>query len=147
MTTMQKVVVAVARLGVGFLATAVAACGTATGGAAASKISPSSSVTTLMAGWEQKFAVEWEVGPEPGGTQRIQGYVVSRYGQHAEPVRVLGQALDGSGALVGQRIAWVPSGVPGFGRAYFQIPQLPSADHYLVTVWTYSILESETIIR
>jgi hypothetical protein len=100
-----------------------------------------------MAGWEQKFALEWTVAPEPGGAQRIQGYVVSRYGQHAEPFRVLGRALDGSGAVVGQRIVWVPSGVPGFGRAYFSIPRLPAADRYVVTVWDYTIVDSESVIR
>jgi len=27
--------------------------------------------------------------------------------------------------------------VPGFGRSYYEIPGLPAADHYRVTVWSY----------
>ena len=81
---------AVAALVVGLFAV-VLACGVATDGAAADKIPPS--VTTLMAGWEQKFTLEWTVVPEPEGTRRVRGYVVSRYGQRAEPVRVLGRAV------------------------------------------------------
>ncbi len=142
MTTTRKLLAAAASLGLAFL---VLACGTVTSGTGTENIPPS--MTTLMGGWEQKFAVEWNVAPEPGGLQRIQGYVVSRYGQRAEPLRVLGRALDRSGAVVSQRIEWIPGGVGGFGRAYFQIPHLPAADHYLVTVWDYAIVESETIVR
>jgi hypothetical protein len=123
----------------------VLACGIATDGAAADRIPPS--VTTLMAGWEQKFTLEWSVDPEPGGTRRVRGYVVSRYGQRAEPMRVLGRALDGAGGVVGERIEWIPGGVSGFGRAYFEIPHLPAADRYVVTVWDYSIVESERLVR
>ncbi len=34
---------------------------------------------------------------------------------------MLAQALDASGAVVGQQIAWLPGGVGGFERAYFEI--------------------------
>jgi hypothetical protein len=142
MTTARGIGVAVS--GIGLLAVVVA-CGITTDGAAAGKINPS--VTTLMAGWEQKFTLEWNVTPEPDGTQRVRGYVVSRYGQRAEPVRVLARALDGAGGVVGERIVWLPGGVPGFGRAYFEVPHLPAADHYLVTVWDYSIVESGRFLR
>ena len=53
---------AVAALVVGLFAV-VLACGVATDGAAADKIPPS--VTTLMAGWEQKFTLEWTVASPP----------------------------------------------------------------------------------
>ncbi len=117
------------------------------GWAAGGHLTPSASTTTLMAGWEQKFKLDWTVETEPGGTHRIRGYVVSQYGQHADPLRVLGQALDTSGAVVGQRIAWVPGGVAGFGRTYFEIPSLPSADNYRVTVWDYSIVQGAGVRR
>jgi hypothetical protein len=142
MTITQTVFVTLARLGVGFLVIVVAAVGTGSDKVAASELSPTASVTTLMGGWEQKFSVEWKAEAEPGGTQLIWGYVVSRYGRTAQPVRLLGQALDSSGGVVAQRIVWIPSGVPGFGRSYFEISHLPSADHFLVTVWDYSLLRS-----
>jgi len=103
----------------------VAGCGTATSGAAARGVSPST--TTLMAGWQQKFELDWQAKPGPDGTQRIQGYIVSRHGHSAEPVRVLVQVLDASGAAMDYRIAWIPGGVPGFGRAYFEVAHQPSS--------------------
>ena len=113
-----------ARLTVGCLVV-LAGCGTATSGAAARGVSPST--TTLMAGWQQKFELDWQAKPGPDGTQRIQGYIVSRHGHSAEPVRVLVQVLDASGAAMDYRIAWIPGGVPGFGRAYFEVAHQPSS--------------------
>jgi len=112
----------------------IAACGTAN-----SQVTPSASVSTLMPGWEQKFELDWQVNTELGGTQRIRGYLVSHYGRSAYEARVLVRTVDVSGAVVGRRIVWVPGGVPGFGRSYFDVPHLSSADHYLVSVWDYSL--------
>ena len=78
-----------------------------------------------MAGWQEKFDVDWQAKPEPGGIQRIQGYIVSRYGRSAEPVRVLVQALDASGAAVGYRIAWVRVASRGLGARTSMLPCLP----------------------
>jgi hypothetical protein len=119
------------------VAAAAAACTTAS-----SYLTPSSSTTTLMAGWERHFAVEWTTEPGQGGTRRVVGYLTGRQGEPAEPVRVLAQALDASGAVVGQRIGWVPGGVNGFQRAYFEVPNLPVAAQYRVTVWEYTFLQS-----
>jgi hypothetical protein len=99
---------------------------------------PLRSTTTLMLGWEQHFTVEWTVVPDADGTRRIQGLVTNHYGAYAEPVRVLGQALDASGNAVEQRLAWVLGGVPGGGHTYFEIQGLPSAAAYGVTIWDYS---------
>ena len=101
------------------------------------------SVTTLMAGWETHFTLDWTVEPEGGNARLVRGYVASRHGQHAESVRILARALDGSGAVVGQRLAWIPGGVPGLGRAYFEVSRLPAADRYAVSVWDYTFLESD----
>lgn len=124
---------------VGLIAVAVSACGTTS-----SSLTPSASTTTLMLGWEQKFTLDWTAEPESGGTHRLRGYVVSQYGQSAEPLRLLGQALDTSGAVVGQRLVWVPNGVAGFGRSYFEIPHLPSAERYRVAVWDYTLQNGES---
>src|SRR5207249_323400 len=56
------------------------------------------------------LTLKWAVDPEQGQLRRVRGYIYSRYGEVAEPVRILAQALDSSGAVVGQRIAWVPGG-------------------------------------
>jgi hypothetical protein len=134
MATTLKGFLLAARLGL--IAATLTACGSGS-----SYLTPSRSNTTLMAGWEKKFTLEWDVEPDPGGAQRIRGYISSQYGQTASPVRVLAQALDPSGAVIDQRIAWVPSRVVGLGRSYIEIPNLPRADHYRVTVWDYTIIE------
>ncbi len=123
-------------VGLGLIAITVTACGTA------GYSSPSGSITTLMAGWERRFSLDWVVEPGPGESRRVRGYISSHYGGAAEPVRILAQALDSSGAIVGQRIAWVPGGVNGFQRAYFEVAPLPPAATYRVSVWDYSILQS-----
>jgi len=114
----------------------------ATACASSGYLAPSASTTTLKAGWERHFAVEWTTEPERGGARRVVGHLTGRQGETAEPVRVLAQALDASGAVVAQRIGWVVGGVNGFQRAYFEVPDLPAAAQYRVTVWDYTFHQS-----
>jgi hypothetical protein len=123
----------------GLTAIGTSACGSMSSPA----ITPSESTTTLMQGWDHWFKLEWSTERERGGDTRIRGYITNEYGGGAEPLRLLGQALDTSGAVVGQRIVWVPEGVGGYQRAYFEIWHLPAADHYRVSVWDYSFLQAE----
>jgi len=94
--------------------------------------------TTLMSGWEQHFTVEWAADQGRNGARRVTGYVYNWHGEYAEGLRVLAQALDPTGAVIGQRIAFVPSGVGGSGRVYFEVPNLPAASSYRVSVWDYT---------
>jgi hypothetical protein len=96
-----------------------------------------------MAGWEQHFTMEWTTEPEGTNARRITGYIYNLHGESAVSVRVLAQALDGSGAVIGQRIEWVPQGVGGFGRKYFIVPHLPIANTYRVTIWDYTWLQAD----
>ena len=54
--------------------------------------------------------------------QAVRGYITNEYGEPAEPLRMLAQALDASGAVVGQQIAWLPEGVGGFERSWRRLP-------------------------
>jgi hypothetical protein len=132
----------VARAGLGMIAVAAAGCATGS-----SHLTPSGSTTTLTAGWEYKYTLDWSVEPAPTDTRRLRGYITSQHGELTLTMRVLGQALDASGNVLGQRIDWVPGGVAGFGRAYFEIAHLPVAHDYRVTVWDYTLLQSPTFIR
>ena len=123
---------------------ALTAVGTTACGTTSTYLTPSGSTTTLMQGWEHWFKLDWSVEPEPDGGKRIRGYVTNEYGEPAEPVRLLAQALDASDVVVGQKIVWVLEGVGGFERAYFEVSHLPAADHYRVSVWDYSILQAES---
>ncbi len=118
------------------MALALAGCATA-------DMTPSATVTTLMPDSERWFKLSWETVPERDGIHlRLRGYVENTYGEAAGRVQLLAQALDGSGQVVGQKVQWLGGGtVPGFGRAYFEVPRMPKADHYRVTVWAYERLQ------
>jgi hypothetical protein len=126
----------------GVLAVVLAACGLTT----TSYPIDSTATTTLIPGWERYFTVEWTAGPNRGGVRRLDGYVYNRYGEYAFDVRLLVQALDSSGKVVSQRVAWGPTGVGGFGRAYFDVGNLPAADHYQVFVWDYRLVQAAGVL-
>ena len=117
------------------------AVGMLLGGCSAAEVTPSAAVTTLMPGAERWFKLSWETTPERDGSVRLRGYLVNTYGEAAGKVQLLAQALDANGNVVAQRIEWVPDVVPGFGRAYFEVPKMPKADAYRVTVWSYERIE------
>ena len=127
----------VSRVLLGVIATAVAGCA-----AAGNPLTSLTQFDTLVPGWQSKFALEWNIEPAQDGTNRLYGRVASHYGQHASPFRVLGMAVDSSGKVIGQRVAWVQGGVPGFSQAYFEIDHLVAAASYRVTVWDYSFIEA-----
>jgi hypothetical protein len=56
-------------------------------------------------------------------------------------------AVDEGGKLIGQRIAPVPGGVPGFTQVYFEIDHLPVAASYRVTVWDYTFIEARGALQ
>jgi hypothetical protein len=127
----------VSTLRVSLLVSLIAAVSTACAGTGAQP-PLTMTATTLMAGWEQHFTLEWAADQAQNGTRRVNGYVYNRHGEYALDLRLLAQALDPSGAVIGQRIAWVPGGVSGSGRAYFEVPNLPPANSYRVSVWDYT---------
>lgn len=99
---------------------------------------PGTGYNTLMAGWEHHFSIDWTATDQSPSARKISGYVYNQNGEFAISLRVLAQAVDATGTVVGQRIAYVPGGVGGFGRAYFIVPDLPVADNYRVSVWDYT---------
>ena len=106
------------------------------------EMAPSATVTTAMPGSERFFRIDWEAAPDRADTRRLRGYVENTYGEAVARVQLLGQALDTSGAVVGQRLQWVHGAIPGFGRVYYEIPGMPAADNYRVTVWAYERIQS-----
>ncbi|SRR5882724_459808 len=103
---------------------------------------PPGSPTTLMYGWEHHFSIEWAAAEQGPNARKVSGYVYNQHGEFATHLRVLAQAIDPAGAVVGQRIAYVPGGVGGFGRAYFEVPNLPATAAYRVSVWDYTWLQA-----
>ena len=134
MKTLRRSVVT--RAGFGAIALLVSACASAS-----NPLTNPTELDTLVPGWESKFTLDWKAEPARDGSMVLYGRVSSQYGQFASPFRVLGMAVDSSGKVIGQRIEWVPGGVPGFNQAYFQIDHLVAAASYRVTVWDYSFVE------
>ncbi len=114
-------------------------------GCAGTGVTPplSMTATTLTVGWEQHFTVEWAATEQGPTSRKVSGYVYNRNGEYAMNMRVLAQAVDGTGAVVGQRIGYVLGGVGGFGRAYFEVPNLPATAAYRVSVWDYTWFQSQ----
>jgi len=117
---------------ISLVATTTAACATS------GDTPPPGSYNTLMSGWEHHFSIDWTASDQSATTRNVSGYVYNQNGESATSLRVLAQAVDATGTVVGQRIAYVPGGVGGFGRAYFVVSNLPVADNYRVSVWDYT---------
>lgn len=107
-------------------------------------VTPSGSVTTLQPVWPQYFKVEWSAEPGVRGARRITGYVYNTFGLAADSVQILAQALDASGAVIGQRLAWTPGWVPAYNRASFTVDDLPTASSYRVSIWNFQFRDSDT---
>ena len=104
-------------------------------------LAPSAGTTTTIVGWERWLQVHFAMQARPGA-QDIDGYVHSLHGSPLANVRLLAQALDANGNVVGQKLEWLPGIVPGLQRAYFRIPDMPAAARYRVTVWQFETVES-----
>ncbi len=124
-------------VGLGAIALLISACATAS-----NPLTSTTQFDTLVPGWQSKFALDWKTEPAPDGSTVLYGRVASQYGQFASPFRLLGMAVDSSGRVVGQRVEWVPGGVPGFTQVYFQIDHMVAAASYRVTVWDYTFIEA-----
>jgi hypothetical protein len=111
---------------------------TSVGCATSGDVPAPGSPTTLTYGWENHFSIDWTAVEQGANARRVSGYVHNRNGEFATHLRVLAQAVDPTGNVVGQRIAYVPGGVGGFGRAYFIVQNLPVADNYRVSIWDYT---------
>ena len=119
-------------VGAGMLVGGLAGCAT-------TDAQPSATVTTLVPDVQRWFKVEWTAAPErdSDSERRLSGYVQSAVKEPVNKVQLLAQALDGSGHVVAQRLEWVPETIPAFGRQYFDIPHMPPAPEYRVTVWAF----------
>ena len=106
-------------------------------GCATTETQPSAAVTSLTPNAERWFRVTWSAEPDRNGVRRLRGYVDSALGEPANRVQLLAQALDASGNVVGQRVEWMEEMIPALGRAYFEIPKMPAAAGYRVTVWAF----------
>lgn len=94
-------------------------------------------LTTLNPGWDQFFKLDWAPATRHG-TTRIEGRILNEGIFSAARIRLLVDALDGSGNVVGQRLVWLlsPELTPGT-RGYFDLPIPAPAVSYRVSVYSF----------
>ncbi|HUM17139.1 MAG TPA: hypothetical protein VL086_15695 [Candidatus Nitrosotalea sp.] len=89
---------------------------------------------------DEVFHVEWSAAAGRQHQEHIAGYVYNDSGVYATNVQLTITELDSSGQNVSNIIRRVPGSVPGFSRAYFDVPVPPSAS-YRVAVTSFDVVE------
>ena len=85
------------------------------------------------------LSVEWTGSEDRRGRRLVSGYVYNRRaGTYAVDVRLLVEALDASGQVIGATTAYVMGDVPPSNRSYFEVKApVPAASHR-VTVRSFA---------
>jgi hypothetical protein len=94
-------------------------------------------LTSLSPSWPQFFKLDW-VALVNHGTTTIEGHIRNDGNFSAGRVRLLVDALDASGNVVGQRLVWLlpPDLTPGT-QQYFAVPMPEAAASYRVSVYSF----------
>jgi hypothetical protein len=88
---------------------------------------------------EQDLRLQWAAGEDRRGRPVVTGYIYNqRAGSYATSVRLLVEALDTSGQVVGSTTGFVFGDVPPSDRSYFEVKAPAKAASYRVTVQTLS---------
>lgn len=83
--------------------------------------------------------LEWAGAEDRRGRPLVSGYVYNqRAGAYATSVRLLVEALDASGQVVGSTSGFVLGDVPPSSRSYFEIRAPAKAASYRVTIQSFS---------
>jgi hypothetical protein len=122
--------------GVLLLGTAVAPAGCAAGRNASAVATPRV-LTSLSPSWPRFFTLDWAAIARHGTTS-IEGHIRNDGNFTAARIRLLVDALDGNGNVVGQRLVWLlpPDLTPGT-QQYFAVPMPEAAASYRVSVYSF----------
>lgn len=129
-------------LSVVLVAAAVAGCATMQADTATT--TAGHELQPLMAGWERHFSITWEA-TQHRGRPTVEGYVANRSPYRVGNLRVLVDAVDDAGRIVGQRVSWVLGELGGDSRLYFDVP-MPSAARYRVRVFSYDRIDEAALM-
>ena len=92
-------------------------------------------------GADRYFRVEWSVAHSVTRGAVISGYVHNSYGLPADNVRLLIEAVDGSGEVVATSIGYVLGSIPAGDRRYFQETVPRTVPTYRVRVVLYEWID------
>ena len=98
-------------------------------------------VEPLVIGWERFLSSDWEVIEERTGPV-VRGYIKNNSPYTLTGLRIMADALDSTGRVVTQQIAWVPDGLGAFDRRYFEIPMKARGQAYRVRILAFDRLEA-----
>jgi hypothetical protein len=88
---------------------------------------------------DRDLRVEWTASEDRRGRPVVSGYVYNqRAGSYAVSVRLLAEALDASGQIVGSTTGYVLGDVPPSNRSYFEIKAPAKAASYRVTIESFA---------
>lgn len=88
---------------------------------------------------DSDLRVEWTGSEDRRGRPVVSGYVYNqRAGSYAVSVRLLVDALDGSGQVVGSSTGYILGDVPPSNRSYFEIKAPAKAASYRVTIVSFA---------
>jgi len=88
---------------------------------------------------ESDLRVEWTGSEDRRGRPVVSGYVYNqRAGSYAVSVRLLVEALDGSGQVAGSTTGYVLGDVPPSNRSYFEVKAPAKAASYRVTIESFA---------
>jgi hypothetical protein len=103
-------------------------------------------LTPLVAGWEQFFKVDWQVG-ERGQQRVVWGHLLNDWGMPAAKIQLLVEGVDASGGVVGQKVAWFgPTLTPGV-RGYFEVPVPWQTPTYRVSVFAFDWVQADGDVK
>jgi hypothetical protein len=99
-------------------------------------------ITPLVVGWEQFFKLDWQPAVRRG-RPIVAGHILNDWGMPAASIQLLVDALDERGAVLGQRVEWLGTGLTPGMRAYFEVPAPAPAPTYRVSVYAFQWVQTQ----
>ena len=93
---------------------------------------------------ESGLRLEWDARAAHAGGALISGYIYNDNRRPAIKVRLLVEALDGSGQVIDRAVGYVVGAVPVAGRSYWEVPLKASGARYRVTVAFFELKEGSS---
>lgn len=103
---------------------------------AAPVLATAANLTPLVAGWEQFFKIDWQAGHR-GNRPVVYGHLKNDWGMPAAKIQLLVEGVDASGAVVGQKVAWLGTMLPPGIQTYYEVPVPWQAPTYRVSVFAF----------
>ena len=99
---------------------------------------------TSLSDTDSGLRLEWDARTAQGGGTLISGYIYNDNRRPAIKVRLLAEALDGTGQVIDRSIGFVVGAVPVSGRSYWTVPLKVTGARYRVTIAFFELKEGSS---